>query len=105
LAGYLLLQCPDIRVLASSREALGIEIEASLRVPSLSLPLADKPTVESMCQSEAVRLFLDRAAVALPGFALTESNAEAVARVCRRLDGIALAIELAASRVKLLRVE
>jgi predicted ATPase/class 3 adenylate cyclase len=105
LVRHLLLQCPDIRVLASSREALGIEGEAALRVPSLSLPPAGNPTLETMRQSEAVRLFLDRAAVAMPGFALTETNTGAVARVCRRLDGIALAIELAASRVKLLRVE
>ena len=105
LAEYLLRECPDLRVLASSREALGIEGEVAVRVPSLSLPPGDKPTIEALTQSEAAQLFLDRAAMALPGWALTDGNAAAVAQICRRLDGIALAIELAASRVKLLRVE
>ena len=95
LAEHLLTQCPNLRILATSREALAIEGETILRVPSLSLPPADKPTLELINRSDAVRLFLDRAAMALPGFTLTEENAQAVAQVCRRLDGIALAIELA----------
>ncbi len=105
LAEQLLRHCPNLRILASSREALGLDGEAALRVPSLSLPPADAATRESLSQSEAAQLFIERAAVALPGFVLTEANAPAIAQVCRRLDGIALAIELAASRVKVLRVE
>jgi non-specific serine/threonine protein kinase len=105
LAEGLLVQCPERCILASSREALGIEGEVARKVPSLSLPPADQPALESMSQSEAVRLFLDRAAAALPGFELTQGNAPAIARVCRRLDGIALSIELAATRVRLLQVE
>jgi predicted ATPase/DNA-binding CsgD family transcriptional regulator len=105
LAEGLLVECPDLHILASSREVLGIEGEVAWKVPSLSLPPAENSTLEKMNQSEAVRLFLDRAAAALPGFELTEGNAPAVARVCRRLDGIALSIELAATRVRLLQVE
>lgn len=105
LAERLLMHCPGVRVLATSREILGIEGEVALRVPSLSLPSVDHPTLESIAQSEAVGLFLDRAVAALPGFGLTQENALAIARVCRRLDGIALPIELAAKRVRLLQVE
>jgi len=105
LAEHLLLHCPTFRILATSREALGIDGETALRVPSLSLPPADKATRAALSQSEAAQLFVERAAVALPDFALTEANASAIAQVCRRLDGIPLAIELAASRVKVLRVE
>ncbi len=105
LAEHLLRYCPEVRILASSREALGIEGEAALRVPSLSLPPADTSTLELLTQSEAAQLFLDRAATALPGLVLSDADAPAVARICRRLDGISLAIELAASRVKLLKVE
>jgi non-specific serine/threonine protein kinase len=105
LAEGLLEQCPKLCILASSREALGIEGEVAWQVPSLSLPAADQPALESISQSEAVRLFLDRAAAALPGFELTQGNAQAIARVCHRLDGIALSLELAATRVRLLQVE
>ena len=105
LAEHLLQQCPDLRILASSREALGVEGEFAQRVPSLSLPPAEPAGRDTLVQSEAVRLFVDRAAAAQPGFELTEANALAVAQVCRRLDGVALAIELAAARVKLLKVE
>ena len=105
LAEHLLLHCPNLHILASSREALGIDGEVALRVPALSLPPADTATREALSQSEAAQLFVERAANALPGFALTAANALAIAQVCRRLDGIALAIELAASRVKVLRVE
>ena len=105
LAEHLLLHCHNVRILASSREALGIDGEVAVRVPSLSLPSADKITRDVITHSEAAQLFLERAAAALPGFALTDANCPAIAQVCRRLDGIALAIELAASRVKVLRVE
>ncbi len=105
LADQLLQHCPELHLLATSREALGIQGEASVRVPSLSLPPIEQPTPDALAQSEAVQFFLDRAAAVLPDFALTATNAPAVLQICRRLDGIALAIELAASRVKLLKVE
>ena len=105
LAEHLLQHCPEVRILASSREALGIEGETAVRVPSLSLPPAERAARETLEQSEAVRLFVERAAAARPGFELTDANANAIVQVCRRLDGVALAIELAAARVKLLKVE
>ena len=105
LADQLLRHCPELHLLATSREALGIQGEVIVRVPSLSLPPIGQPTPEVLARSEAVQLFLDRATAALPDFALTADNASAVVQICHRLDGIALAIELAASRVKLLKVE
>jgi predicted ATPase/predicted Ser/Thr protein kinase len=105
LAGYLLHRCPGMRILATSREALGIEGELVIYVPSLSLPPTGPASRETLEGSEAVRLFVSRAAAALPGFELTDANAAAVAQVCRRLDGVALALELAAARVRTLRVE
>ncbi|MEJ2733602.1 MAG: protein kinase [Anaerolineae bacterium] len=105
LAGTLLQRCPGLRILATSREALGVEGEFVMRVPSLSLPPTGPASWETLEGSEAVRLFVSRAASALPGFELTDANAAAVAQVCRRLDGVALALELAAARVKALRVE
>lgn len=108
LAGALLASCPDLGILATSREALGIAGVRAWLVPSLSLPDEDprrSPPVEELMRYEAVRLFLERAEAVSAGFALTGQNAEAVARVCDRLDGIPLAIELAAARVKVLSVE
>jgi predicted ATPase/DNA-binding CsgD family transcriptional regulator len=106
LAEELLRFCPRLRVLATSREALGITGEVAWPVPPLSLPdvrrLAD---VESLPRYESARLFLERAAAVRPDFALTEQNAQAVAQICYRLDGIPLAIELAAARTKVLSVE
>jgi predicted ATPase/DNA-binding CsgD family transcriptional regulator len=84
----LLSACPGLVVLATSREPVGVAGEAMWRVPSL--PLSD----------EAVELFTDRAQRARPGFAVTQENAEAVAEICRRLDGMPLAIELAAARLR-----
>jgi predicted ATPase/class 3 adenylate cyclase len=102
----LLQECPHLFVLASSREALGIPGEAPFRVPSLSTPdLRHPPSVETLTQYEAVRLFIERAETVSSGFAVTKENAPAIAQVCYRLDGIPLAIELAAARVKMLRVE
>jgi len=89
--------CPNVRILATSREPLALDGEQVWRVPSLGLPEGD--TVEGIAQSEAVRLFVDRAAAVRPGFVLSTENAPAVAEICRRLDGIPLAIELAAARV------
>ncbi len=102
----LMRNCPNVKILASSREGLGIAGETVYRIPSLSLPdRKQKATPESLPQYEAVRLFLDRAEAVLPAFAVTSANAPALASVCHRLDGIPLAIELAAARVRALSVE
>ena len=106
LAEALLRACPQVKMLASSREALGIGGEQVFRVPSLALPDADrKATPESIVQSEAVQLFVDRAALVRPDFRLTDRNAPSIASICRRLDGIPLAIELAAARMRSLSAE
>jgi predicted ATPase/class 3 adenylate cyclase len=106
LVEALLQACPNLRILVSSREALGIPGESAYRVPSLSIPdTRHIPSIEALTQYEAVRLFIDRAQSALPTFVVTKENAPAVAQVCARLDGIPLAIELAAARVKMLKVE
>ena len=106
VAGNLLRACPKLRILATSRESLGVEGESTYRVPSLELPdLTRLPPLAQLARCEAVRLFAERSAFSQPGFALTESNAPAVAQICHRLDGIPLAIELAAARVKVLSVE
>lgn len=106
LAEALLLTCPHLRILSTSREALGIAGETRLTVPSLSLPdPRHLPTVEDVARYEAASLFLDRAKTVKPEFALTPQNATAVAQICYRLDGIPLAIELAAARTQVLSVE
>jgi predicted ATPase/DNA-binding CsgD family transcriptional regulator len=106
LAGALLRSCPNLRILATSREALGVPGEALFAVPPLSLPDPRRlPAVEVLPCYEAAGLFVERARAVRPGFALTEGNAMPVAQVCHRLDGIPLAIELAAARVKVLSVE
>jgi predicted ATPase/DNA-binding SARP family transcriptional activator len=92
LAEAVLRACPRLAVLATSREALGVLSETAWLVP----PLAS---------DEAVQLFVERACAALPAFAITDANAAAVAEICRRLDGIPLAIELAAARVRVLPAE
>jgi len=106
LAEALLPVCSTLRILATSREPLGVPGEAVWRVPSLSVPgMGRLPTVGHLVQYEAVRLFVERATSGQPGFRLMDNNAPAVVQVCRRLDGIPLAIELAAARVKVLTVE
>ena len=106
LVDALLRSCPNLRILAASREALGIGGESTYRVPSLSLPdPKSTPPVENMTTYEALRLFVDRALNAVSTFTVTNDNAPAVAGICHRLDGIPLAIELAAARVKVLSVE
>ena len=104
LAESLLQECPGLRVLATSREALGVGGEVKFRVPSLAFPSAhDGPmTVEAIGNYEAVRLFVDRARLVQPDFSLTAATSESVAQVCCQLDGIPLAIELAASRLNVL---
>jgi predicted ATPase/class 3 adenylate cyclase len=106
LAETLLRVCPHLRILATSRETLGAAGETAWRVPSLSLPDPKRQEpLHALTQYEAIRLFIERATAALPAFHVTEKNAAALARVCHQLDGIPLAIELAAVRVKALPVE
>jgi predicted ATPase len=106
LCSAILHNCPEVAILATSREALGIEGERAFHVPSLPTPERDQALeLAAVRQYAAVQLFEERAGAALPGFQLTNENLTAVAQVCARLDGIPLAIELAAARVKLLRVQ
>jgi predicted ATPase len=104
-AEHLLSHCPSLKMIASSREALGIAGETVYRVPPLALPPVGRAALETMQQSEAVQLFIQRAAAVKPNIVLNERNAPAVAQICRRLDGIPLALELAAARVALLTPE
>jgi predicted ATPase len=101
--GELLARCPGLAMLATSRTVLGLRGEREYPVPPLPLP-ADPGTtsVAEMAAGPAVALFVDRARAVRPGFALTEANAAAVAEICRRLEGLPLAIELAAARTRLL---
>jgi predicted ATPase len=101
--GELLARCPGLAMLATSRTALGLRAEREYPVPPLPLP-ADpvSASVAEVAASPAVALFVDRARAVRPGFALTEGNARAVAEICRRLEGLPLAIELAAARTRLL---
>ena len=111
LVRILLERCAHVRVLASSRQRLGVVGELTLSVPPLSLPKLDKlpsggaALLKALSASEAVRLFVERAAFHRPGFALTPANARTVAQLCQQLEGIPLAIELAAARVSVLSVE
>src|SRR6516164_3527657 len=98
LAGVLARSCERLVILATSREALGIDGEHLVPVPPLGVPGADAD-LAAITRAEAVRLFAERAAAVKPGFQVTAENAAAVAAVVRRLDGIALAVELAAARV------
>lgn len=106
LADALLRACPHLRILATSREVLGIAGETTWRVPSLTMP--DPPWVlplDLLMQYEAVRLFVERATAVQSSFTMTGHNAAWIAQICHRLDGIPLAIELAATQVKVLSVE
>jgi predicted ATPase/DNA-binding CsgD family transcriptional regulator len=114
LADTLLRACPRLRILATSREALGVPGETAWPVPALTLPgplapaptgAAARPALTELAASEAVRLLVNRAGAVSPGFRLSERNAPAVADVCRRLDGLPLAIELAAARVNTLGIQ
>ncbi|HSJ07228.1 MAG TPA: AAA family ATPase, partial [Longimicrobiales bacterium] len=103
LADRLLRDCPELTILATSREALGVAGERAWLVPPLTLPDTDAGTrPDRISGFEAVQLFIERAQDALPSFSLTDGNADAVAQICRRLDGLPLAIELAAARSKVL---
>ena len=92
--------CPKIHLMVTSREPLGIDGEHVFRVPSLSLPPPDADTRSDMVGSGAVSLFVERAGAQASGFVLSEAHARTVAAICRRLDGMPLAIELAASRLR-----
>jgi predicted ATPase/class 3 adenylate cyclase len=103
ISDALLQACPKLRILASSREPLGITGEVAYRVPSLNTPHPENlPPLEQLQKADSIRLFVERASTAKPGFTLTDVNAFSLAQICYRLDGIPLAIELAASRVKVL---
>ena len=106
LVYHLLQTCPHLSILATSRESLATDGEVTWTVPSLTRPGPADPTyIDQLSQYESVRLFADRAAAVQPGFALNEQNAPAVAGICHRLEGIALAIELAAARVRALTAQ
>ena len=106
LVDALLRACPDLKILATSREPLRVVGEAIWMVPNLSLPDPQQQLATGdLGRYEAVRLFVERAEAADAGFGLTERNAKAVAVLCGKLDGIPLAIELAAARVMALTVE
>ncbi len=106
LAEDLLTHCERLKILATSREALGITGEMILQVPPLSFPtLARATQFQDLKEFESIRLFAERAALVHPNLALTAENVAAVTQICHRLDGIPLAIELAAARIKALSVD
>jgi predicted ATPase/DNA-binding SARP family transcriptional activator len=103
LAERVLTSCGSLSILATSREVLGVEGERSWPVPPLSLPdTGVRPTVTTLGQFDAVRLFEQRAQLTVPSFELSDANAASVLQVCQRLDGLPLAIELAAARMRIL---
>ena len=103
LADALVRSCPSVQVLATSRAPLAVEGEVPWRVPNLSAPASPEPAgLDTLDSYEAVRLFIERARQARPNFEVTNETAPAVAEICHRLDGIPLAIELAAARARML---
>src|SRR5262249_40317772 len=96
--------CSGTTVFATSREPLCVDREIAWRVPPLSLP-DESDSIDSLLASEAVQLFVDRASTSSPSFRLTAQNARAVIDICRRLDGVPLALEIAAARVAILTPE
>jgi predicted ATPase len=103
LAGRLLGACPALSILATSREVLGVDGERQLAVPPLALPQGDiAPTASALAEFDAIRFFEQRAQLVLPSFKLADDNAAVVHQICRRLDGLPLAIELAAARLRIL---
>lgn len=101
----LVRSCPKVRFIATSREPLGVMGEVVYRVRSLSLPSSDAVTAEELEKSDSVQLFVQRAGALDRSFAVTDANASLVASICRRLDGIPLAIELAAARLASMSLE
>src|SRR5512133_3469406 len=105
LAATLLAACPDLYILATSREPLGVAGECTFRVPLLSAPGPGAvPSLDELMGFEAVQMYVDRAQLANPTFALSEGNAAAVAQVCLRLDGLPLALELAAAGLRAMSI-
>jgi predicted ATPase len=104
LAENLLRECPEVKLFATSRENLGIPGETSFIVPSMKVP-PEVSLPQEIETYEATRFFIDRAVAALPVFQPTSDNSASIANICRRLDGVPLAIELAAVRVKILAPE
>jgi predicted ATPase/class 3 adenylate cyclase len=100
----LLEHCPGLTILVTGREALFIDGETTIQIPPLSLP-KEEQTLEEIASSEGVQLFLERARTVRPDFALSEGNGATIAEVVRRLDGIPLALELAAARLRMLTIE
>ena len=106
LASQLLQSAPNLKILASSRERLNIRGETTYPLAPLLVPdAATRPTLAALAQSDAVRLFVERAIAAQPSFRVTERNAAHVGEICSRLDGIPLAIELAAARVRAVSID
>jgi predicted ATPase/DNA-binding CsgD family transcriptional regulator len=106
ITAFLLARCPHLVLLATSRELLGISGEVILRIPPLRLPDSTQPIAwSSLLHYDAVRLFVERAHAVEPAFQLEASNAESVVEICRRLDGMPLALELASARVSVLTVQ
>jgi predicted ATPase/DNA-binding NarL/FixJ family response regulator len=104
LSSELIRTCPRLRLLATSREILGIDGETITHLDPLTVP--DGPvSLAAAIESDAVRLFLDRALAASPGFRLTDQNASAAIKICQRLEGLPLAVELAAARLRTLSLE
>jgi DNA-binding winged helix-turn-helix (wHTH) protein len=104
LVAAILRQCPHMRILATSREALSVPGEAVFQMPTLDVPAPSATlTAEAALRSDAVRLFAERAADALGAYTLSDEDAQAVATICRRLDGVPLATELAAARLRMLK--
>jgi predicted ATPase/tetratricopeptide (TPR) repeat protein len=102
LVNALLRGCAELRILATSQTRIGLAGEATWPVPPLMLPPPDTRDPSIVARAESVRLFCDRGALARPGFGLTAGNVDAVSEICRRLDGIPLALELAAARINAL---
>ena len=101
-----LQSCPHVKILASSREALGVPGERPFRVPPLSIPQnGQSADYNNWVQFDALRLFVERAKTILPQFEVTADNYAAILQICKRLDGIPLALELAAARIPVLDVE
>ena len=106
LVENLLQHCPTLKILTTSREALRLEGEAFYYVPALAVPPHHEVrSIDEFAQYESIRLFLQRAKLVIPGFALTQANVETVVKICDRLDGIPLAIELAAARIDIFALE
>ena len=102
----MLTSCAEIRIVATSREALNVPGERVMQLPPLGVPdTKSAVTLESVQSADAIKLFVDRAQIVRSAFELTSANFASVAEICRRLDGIPLAIELAAARVKILSIE